>query len=112
MQEELDLLTGHQTRRQLDLAVAPPEGQVEQIGLLLALAASGQRLPGRSIMEDVTVPVGRTQRALDLVRRQAARVGGTDGRARTGARNAIDRDPQGLQDTQHADMGEAARAAA
>ena len=92
-------------------AVLDAEFRLEQRLVVVDLAPHRDLLARRRVAED-RVPVGREHRLLHLLRRASRRKCSADDGAHARAGDTADRNPHLFEHLQHADMGDAARAAA
>ncbi len=110
LQQQQQILTFKQTHRQPHFALLEADPGVEQNPLLL-LDAERQIRARRSVGEHPR-PVDLLQGVAHLIDRHAGGVQPADDRTHAGAGDAIDGNPHFLQQLEHADMGDATRAAA
>ena len=110
-QRLLQLLALNEALRQQDLAVLEAERQPHQKIAVVLLAPEGQ-IPARRRIAKRLLPVDRAHGGVDVVRRHAARVQSADDGAHAGAGDAVDGNLQVLEHLEHADVRDAARAAA
>ena len=93
------------------MVVLDTQRQTHQVIAVVLLAPEGQIAPRRGVAERL-LPVNGAHGGLDLGGGHAARIQAADHGAHAGARDAVDRDFQLLQDLEHADVRHSARAAA